>query len=167
MNKLAFLTAAVALAVPLSASAVDGTITITGEVVDTTCVINTGTPDIAVTLPTVSTNALAQIGDVAGRTPFTISLTGCGGGDVAAYFEPGPTVAASGRLINGGAASNVEVQLLDADHGFVNVGNAGPIQFVTPVAGAIDLAYFAEYYATGAADPGTVSTSVQYTIVYN
>lgn len=159
-----------------SAFAADGTITINGMVTDKTCSINAGgSKDFTVTLPTVSQQVLANVGDVAGRTPFTISLTDCSAGKVATYFEPGATVDFNtGRLNNAtGAASNVQVQLLGSNNLAIPVLAAGAngaqtnSQWVDVVAaGAADLNYYAEYYATGASTPGNVATSVKYTIVY-
>ena len=79
------------------AHAVDGTITINGEIIDSTCKINGTAPpaDILVTLPKIGQTALKNEGDVAGATAFVIALTECPAtlsGKVKAYFEPGPTV---------------------------------------------------------------------------
>lgn len=171
MNKLNLLMLLAIAAVPLSVSAADGTISFSGEVLDTTCQINGGTEDIAVTLPKVNKTALALAGAVSGRTPFAINLTGCGlgpGERVAAYFEVGPTVNVAGRLINAGSASNVQIQLLDNAHTAIPIlGDIGDVAWATPdVSGNASLAFFAEYYATAAATAGTVVSSVQYTIVY-
>ena len=157
-----------------SAFAADGTITINGNVTASTCVINSGTPDFVVTLPTVSTTVLDTANDTAGRTPFTINLTECSAAtDVATYFEPGSTVDfATGRLNNTttGGAANVQVQLLGSNNAVIPV-LAGPTQtnsqvVATDVNGAAALNYYAEYYATGVAGAGDVTTSVQYTITY-
>ena len=159
-----------------SAFAADGTITINGNVTASTCVINSGTPDFVVTLPTVSTTVLDTANDTAGRTPFTINLTECSAATkVATYFEPGSTVDfATGRLNNTtGDATNVQVQLLGSNTTAIpvfavgsNGSQAGSQIVTTDVTGAAALDYYAEYFATGAAGAGTVNTSVQYTIVY-
>lgn len=161
-----------------SVFAADGTITINGMVTDKTCTINAGQgKDFTVTLPTVSQQVLKAAGDVAGRTPFTISLTECSEGSVATYFEPGSTVDFNtGRLNNttaGGNAENVQVQLLGSNNEAIPVLAAGAggaqtnSQWVdVAAAGSADLNYYAEYYATGASTPGNVATSVKYTIIY-
>ncbi|MEG0407094.1 MAG: type 1 fimbrial protein, partial [Acinetobacter sp.] len=97
-------------------------------------------------------------------------------GKVATYFEPGATVDFSnGRLNNQtvGGANNVKVQLLGSNNQFIPVlatGSNGAqtnSQWVDVVDnGSADLNYYAEYYATGASTAGRVSTSVQYTIIY-
>lgn len=154
-----------------SAFAADGTITINGLVTDNTCVVTTPEGgDLTVTLPTVSQTSLATAGTTAGRTPFTLGLSNCKAGDVVGtYFEPGATVDfATGLLNNAGDAKNVKVQLVGDNNSPIRV-LAGPqtnSQFVTVADTSANLNYYAEYYATGAAEAGTVNTSVQYTIIY-
>lgn len=162
----------------------DGTITITGTVTDKTCNIATAAgKNFTVALPTVSKQTLARAGDIAGRTPFTINLDKCSEGKVATYFEPGANVDFnSGRLNNAnGSAKNVQVQLLGSNNGFLPIlatnatgsaakntyaGSQTNSQWVDVANGKADLNYYAEYYATDTSTAGTVSTSVQYTIIY-
>ncbi|AWP67259.1 fimbrial protein [Bordetella holmesii] len=79
------------------ALASDGTITIRGEIIDTTCKIEDAEPpaDIAVRLPKISTAAIRHVNDTAGATVFTIRLSECpaaiNGQNVHIYFEPGHT----------------------------------------------------------------------------
>ncbi|MEG0405124.1 MAG: fimbrial protein [Acinetobacter sp.] len=160
-----------------AANAADGTITINGLVTDKTCDIFTPQgKDFTVTLPTVSRQTLARTGDVAGRTPFSIQLDNCSEGKVATYFEPGATVDFStGRLNNQDAsgAKNVQVQLLGSNNLFIPLKAAGAngaqenSQWVDVAdQGSADLNYYAEYYATDASTAGKVTTSIQYTIIY-
>ena len=163
-----------------SAIAADGTITINGKITDTTCTIsvNGGTNSATITLPTVSASTLAAAGATAGATPFNISLGGCSGTALATastYFEPGAYVdSQSGRLnIDSGvadAASNVQVQLLNSARNPIVAGaSVANGQNDVPVdisGGSGTLNYFAQYYATGAANAGTVTTQVDYTMVY-
>ncbi|SPU49141.1 fimbrial protein [Bordetella trematum] len=79
-----------------AAHAVDGTITINGEITDQTCKINGSLPpaNFIVNLPKISTSALKTKGDTAGATLFTIALSDCPAtltGKVKAHFEPGIT----------------------------------------------------------------------------
>lgn len=176
MKKTALFTA-IALTAISTAYAADGTITINGEVTDKTCdIVTPAGKDFTVTLPTVSKQTLANTGDTAGRTPFQIKLDNCSEGKVATYFEPGATIDfATGRLnnqaVNG--AGNVKVQLLGSNNQFIPVLAAGAngaqqnSQWVDVVdGGSADLNYYAEYYATGASTAGKVTTSVQYTVIY-
>jgi len=162
---------------PGISSAIDGTINITGMVSASTCKINGAVSPVAVAvaLPTVSTAALAAAGNVAGRTPFTIALTGCTVALTKAqtYFEPGPTVdtATNNLLLQGGAgvAANVELQLLNADFTQILLGNAATSQNslqANLVSGAANLNYYAQYVATGVSGAGTANSSVTFTMVY-
>lgn len=162
----------VALA-PNQASAVDGTINITGTINSSTCKINGGNSPatVNVTLPTVSTTSLTAAGQTAGRTAFALALSGCGSLTKAqTYFEPGPTIMADGNLKNSsGTATGVEVQLLNSDFSSINLAGAAGSQAsqqATLASGAGTLNYYAQYFATAAAGAGTVSTTVQFTMLY-
>ncbi|MGL4205565.1 MAG: fimbrial protein [Aeromonadaceae bacterium] len=175
LHTLASLLALTALAPTLSQAA-DGSIAVTGKIVANTCTISSGTAGKhTVTLPTVSTSTLANQNDVAGRTPVTISLTGCTPptGKVALFFEPGAgTNMANGHLKNTAATggSNVEVQLLNADLSPIVLNAPKATQNSQEVdlsAGAANLTYFAQYIAaTGAATAGDVTANSDFTITY-
>ncbi|REE23259.1 MULTISPECIES: fimbrial protein [unclassified Paraburkholderia] len=167
----------------MKAHAADGTITFTGSVSDTTCSINgvsSGNPaDIAVTLPPVPAGALASANATAGTTSagaIQMKLTGCSGAatKAVARFENGPTVdQSSGYLVNQSTitpSQNVEIRLLNANMQPINIltganndisANGAPIS-----AGSATVNYFAQYFATGKAQPGSVTSSVQYTMQY-
>lgn len=162
-----------------SAFAVDGTIKINGLITNTTCSVsvNGGNNNATVTLPTVSASSLAVAGATTGTTPFTISLSKCAGTSLKTartYFEPGSYVdSPSGRLnINSAeqnAATNVQVQLLNASRNAIVAGASANNSQNIPVdisSGNGKLNYFAQYYATGTATAGSVTTQVDYTIVY-
>lgn len=157
-----------------SANAADGNIIITGEITDTTCNIsvNGAGSSTTVVLPTVSTDSLSTAGATAGATPFNIALSGCSGSALntaSTWFEPGPNVdGTTGRLDNTGDAENVQVELLNSNLDAIVVGS--PTQNDIPVdisGGSGTLNYYARYYATGAAEAGTVNTSLQYTVIYD
>jgi major type 1 subunit fimbrin (pilin) len=178
MNKLLLSTAlvasvAAAALAPRTASAVDGTINITGNINTSTCQINSAASPatIAVTLPTVSTTALNAANAVAGRTPFNIVLSNCGSTLTKAttFFEPGPTVLSDGNLKNNGTATGVEVQLLNSNFTAISLNAASGSQAVTQAtlaSGGATIPYYAQYFANAAAGAGTVTTSVQFTMLY-
>jgi len=173
MKKIILATSAIILG-SAAAHAADGEITITGKITDRTCSIDAESKDLAVALPTVSVSSLTSAGQTAGRTPFTINLTGCSEGKVATYFEPGTSVDFnSGRLNNvSGDAKNVQIQLLGDNNEFIPVlgkavGTQLNSQEVTVAqGGSAALNYYAEYYAQDKTTAGDVKTSVKYTIVY-
>jgi major type 1 subunit fimbrin (pilin) len=156
----------------------DGTITINGKVVAQTCQVDgngLGTADNkVVTLPNVLTTALAATGDTAGDTGFNISVTGCDASlsTVQAYFSGGDVNSGNGRLDNSatGAASNVQVQLLNASDAPMDLSGANATaqssQQVSLSGGAATLSYKARYYATGASSAGAVKSTVDFTLIY-
>jgi major type 1 subunit fimbrin (pilin) len=165
------------------ARAADGTIQISGSISDTTCSINgvtSGSPsDIGVLLPTVTAGSLASQGDAAGMSKASdirMVLSGCSGAATRAVarFENGPTVdQATGFLKNmagANGAQNVEVRLLNANLMPINIVTGGNNDIngnsTEIVNGSAVLQYFAQYYATGKAQAGSVATSVQYTMQY-
>jgi len=170
MKKIILATSAIILG-SAAAHASDGTISITGQITDRTCAVDSKSKNLAVVLPTVSAVTLAP-GQTAGRTPFTINLTNCAQGKVATFFEPGDTVDYdSGRLNNAtGSATNVQVQLLGENNKVIPVlagpqANSQEVNVAT-AGGSAALNYYAEYYAKAQATAGSVATSVKYTIVY-
>jgi type 1 fimbria pilin len=160
----------------LNANLILPSITITAP----SCSVSTSSQNIAVTLQPVTAQTLATAGAVAGRTPFSISISGCPASvtKVTTYFNSGATIdTASGNLLNGGTARNVEVQLLNGAGG--NVASLSAIDLngtnakaqnssqYSVVGTAATLNYFAQYIASGgAAGAGSVSTSVTFTIAY-
>ncbi len=166
------------IAAPL-ASAADGTINFNGELVDQTCTVDVDgvvSPTAGtVTLPTISAGLLPAAGMTEGRTSFKIGLSNCVGAatNAAAFFDSGASVdPISGNLNNvGGTASNVQLQLFD-------IGNDTPIQagftnqltsnsqYTIDGTGNTVMPYAVQYYATGAATPGTVVSSVTFNIDY-
>ncbi|MFM0673639.1 fimbrial protein [Paraburkholderia sediminicola] len=167
----------------MKAHASDGTITFQGAVSDTTCSINgmtSGTPaDIAVTLAPVSAGALATLGATAGTTSagaIQMQLSGCSGvaTKAIAHFENGSTVDQStGYLANQSMiapAQNVEIRLLNANMQPINILSGTNNDIATngaPIAaGNATVKYFAQYFATGKAVAGSVTSSIQYTMQY-
>ncbi|KVN49788.1 pilus assembly protein FimA [Burkholderia territorii] len=184
IGNIARAAAVLALAVAAApAMAADGEIAFNGKVLSTTCTIGagggaTGNKNLTVKLPSVSASALANAGDVAGRTPFSIQLSGCTGDStkVSTVFESGSTVdSASGRLnlVSAGegdaVASNVQINLLNDAQDPIKAGLAGSqqnSQVVELKDGGATLNYFAEYYATGKATAGSANSRVQYSLDY-
>lgn len=158
------------------ASANDGTITFNGQITAQTCTINgngSGAKDFLVTLPPVSTAALAIAGQTAGRTAFNIDLSACtpNSGNVHTYFEPGITTdAATGYLnLDVGGATNVQIGLLNSDFSPIKAGFVDAAQNSKAAAiagGSATLSYYAQYVATGATTAGAANSSVMYTLIY-
>lgn len=170
------LASAALFSIASNANAYDGQIDFTGSIVGTTCTINGGTgKNFAVALPPVSSASLAEVGSWAGRTPFEIKLTDCtpAAGSVRTLFETGPTInTATGRLIvdgGAGAATNVEIGLLNSSFAHIAAGAADGLQntdTLSIASGSATLGFYAQYESKGNATPGAANSRVQYTIVY-
>lgn len=172
--------ALIAAASATVAMADTGTITFNGLVVADTCTttLTGGASATAVTLPTVPTTALAAANNIAGYTPFSLSVTGC---DATAatrgirYTLTPSAYASNNNLLantsGAGFATNVGVEILEGT-------TPTPIQFagaahqtnnvnLTSGVGSVSLA--AQYKATGPtpATAGTVTSVLNWTLVYN
>ncbi|OBX00760.1 fimbrial protein [Gallibacterium genomosp. 1] len=166
-----------------------GTITIKGKIVDTTCTINEGTPDITVTLATISKSALPNAGDTAMDTPFDIKLTNCSKtGDgafsssekiYAAFINDPQKVSKDGRLLNKATdtpASGVTIEIANnaSDNTVIKISQSATAQGSKTVAiegdspnGSATLRYKARYYAeTNSVTAGNVKGQVDYMIAY-
>lgn len=154
------------------AQADHGEISISGQVLAPTCIVNGGNGNLPVSLPDVNATLLSRPGQVAGQTSFQLRLTNCAPtvSRVSTYFEPGPTISPEGRLIvDAGGRRNVQIELLNSSFAPMDLSAAKRSQrsqTVQIVGGNATLDYHARYYATGAATPGLVSTRVQYSLDY-
>ncbi|NTX77447.1 type 1 fimbrial protein [Serratia proteamaculans] len=160
----------------MAQAASSGTITFNGEVTATTCDVTVAgqAADATVTLPTVGQNELQTAGATTGRTSFPMQLDNCAGTltTASAFFQDGPSVDINGRLQNlSGTATNVSLQLLDDQNAgnVINVGDSSQVDgtsYVDVSSGSATMKYGVEYYAEGAATPGTVVSNVVYNIQY-
>ncbi len=183
MKKLA-LKASIALASIAalgSVHAADGTITFTGDVVTSTCTVEAGGSSLTVPLGSVSNKNLKAIGDKAGRTGFSVSVSGCattGTGaptQIGLAFEPGASVNPVTNQLTAGTgadkATGVEIAVLNDKHEKILLGKPmvdSKSQFVTLSAdGKATLNYSAEYVATSATvTPGKVAAALTYSLTY-
>ncbi|EKS9798747.1 MULTISPECIES: fimbrial protein [Burkholderia] len=172
------------------AMASDGTINFSGSVVASTCQVDSGTKDLTVKMPRAASSQLTAQGSTAGRTPFTLKLSGCTTDKdgtaapvkkVSVSFEPGPNVnIASGRLKPTGAgtdgvASGVEIGILNDKFEPIKIGAESSAQQVQTVdidtavggTGSATLQFAAQYVGTGAAiKGGKMDSFVTYSLMY-
>lgn len=184
--KLTFKKLALATLIVLPCTALAApTVTFQGEVTDQTCDINiNGDTNSIVLLPTVKAADLGSAGASTGVTPFTITLSNCGGTSegvsaartVTTNFLGHSVISGTGILDNTATdskATNVGIQLLET-----NDANAEAISLdgVTAAKSTITLAsgatsgshtFGAKYYATGKASAGKVTAVAEYTVSYN
>ncbi|RKG41036.1 fimbrial protein [Acinetobacter rongchengensis] len=155
-------------------AAPDGTVTITGKVVDQTCTLGGTNGNYTVVLPTVGKSTLATAGTTTGDTKFTINLTNCPTGNIGVYYDNTNTnITTNGRLKNTIAGgSNVEIQLLNSTKAVIDLTKDRGTQGALAVAssgGVANIDFYARYYATAAvsaATVGDVSTTATYYVVY-
>ncbi|WP_432239427.1 fimbrial protein [Herbaspirillum robiniae] len=175
MKKTVLASLFAAAMIPAFASAADLTINFTGTVTDQTCTISNATGGtLSVAMPSVSASQFKAVGDVAGTTPFNVTLTNCPASvtKVAGLFELGPNVdTATGNLkiaaSTTGPAGNVQVQLLDSTGAKVRA-NGGRTPSVDVSSGSATINMLSQYYATAATvTAGKTDTSVGFTVVYN
>ncbi|CAE6859132.1 Major fimbrial subunit SMF-1 [Paraburkholderia nemoris] len=169
-NLLLFLLAVTSLAaLAPAAHAYDGTINFTGNFVAPTCTINSGSPNLTVTLPTAFTTSLVSAGQTTGKISFSIKLTQCSGSTATAYLSGSTVDTATGHLIVSGGATNVEIGLLNNESQPIVASAAAGSQNVDVVnisSGSATLSFYAQYVATGKVTAGAANSSVLYTMIY-
>ncbi len=173
-----------------AATANDGKIDFIGGVTDTTCdvVVNGQTNNALVRLPNVSSKLLQKTGDTAGRTGLTFELKNCGIKDgitkASVYFVAGPTINTAGRLdnTNAGGTKNVDLQILDSGTTAVNLalgmsvpangaqpaipGQGGSLVNIDQTSKTATIKHYVQYFATGQATAGGLTSNVEYEINY-
>ena len=188
-NLMLLITTLGVVGVTNSAFAADGTINVNGKVIAPTCILtaqsgasNTSS-NVTVTLDTVRTTDLPNVGSVAGTKTFTVKVTASDG----TACSTTPTSTVTGILLNGTAGTDYDTtnttllknKTAGADGKvFVRILNdaSTPIDFAKTFASQEKSAanasetytYQAQYYAnqTGVTAQ-TVTTSIGYTVQYN
>lgn len=158
-------------------AASENTIQFQGEVTDQTCSVAVNGMDAnpTVLLPTVPASALDAATKTAGKTTFTVSLTGCTAPSndqaVGTVFVANSLTADNriGNTAGTDAAGNVTLQLVDP-----STDSALDVTGTTPAPGLVikqneevaSYDFAVQYYAEGAATAGKVLGSVQYAVSY-
>lgn len=175
------------LAIAPAALAADGTVTINGKVLSSTCTVsNASGGNVNVTLQPVPMATLSAAGVTANPTAFSLALTGCptapSGVKVGAVFDTtnADTTTNKGTLTNTGV-TGVDVQVLSTGGTAgttpataVTGGTAVPFDGATVTdqvapdsSGNAVLGYYAQYYATAKVTAGgAVATSATFTLNY-
>lgn len=195
MKKIALLTSVAGLAFMTlnAAHAADGTINFTGEVVSTTCKVDTtvaGAAKDGVKLPSVASNQLSTVGSTIGRQAFSLELSGCElatatntttpVSKVAVFFEAGPNVDLVTGMLKPAAASGtgaptvasgVQIAIVDpSNNERLKIGSAQSrfvdIDNKVGGTGRAVMRFASEYVATGTVTAGRTDTSVTYSLVY-
>ncbi|WP_266159228.1 fimbrial protein [Dyella silvatica] len=132
------------------------------------CSVNMDSQNLAVTLPQISTNALATVGASAGRTAFKINLTCQSGANASITMttaNPGTATGVIAPTTGTGYAANVGVQLLNGSYNAVTFNTAQALG-ATPN-GTLSIPYFAQYYRTGSpVGSGQVKATATFNLTY-
>ncbi|WP_313623410.1 fimbrial protein [Achromobacter sp.] len=164
-----------AASLPASAAPAIGTgkVNFNGMLIAETCQVATDSQDQTVQLPVVSTQSLGTKGDTAGSTAFEIDVIECPDtiDQVQAHFEMTNMEAANRTLLNlatASAATNVTVQLLNADGSVVPAGSTGKAFDVTGTGATrgATMIYGGQYYSLGSPSAGAVQTFAEFTLAY-
>ncbi|MCD8547782.1 MAG: type 1 fimbrial protein [Aeromonadaceae bacterium] len=158
-----------------AAHAYDGTITFTGALTSNTCELSSSSQTVP--LPTLAATALKSAGSWAGRTPFTVSLTGCNDGatSVGLYFEQTDDIDTSNGTLNNIAAvspaTNVQVQLLNANFVALDLSkgskSAQNSLSVDASSGTAAIQLYAQYFSeNGSATAGSVEAQAIFSLDY-
>ncbi|KPC53809.1 fimbrial protein [Amantichitinum ursilacus] len=164
-----------AITVPAAAFALsDNTLQFQGEVTNQTCqvTINGNKTMPIVLLPTTPISKLTAANMTAGRTEFSMEVSGCTVATTALDIKTvfiATTPNAAGRMSNTGDATGVSLQIVDPVNAYRVVNLAGQGETGVQVAvGATSATrkYAVEYVADAVAGAGSVAGSVQYAISY-
>lgn len=159
-----------------AAFASDGVINFTGEIVDTSCQVDTSSKDMTVNLGKVNKSSFNQAGDEESATKFTIKLTGCpttqtGTNQASIKFE-GESISGDDTILAlnnaAGAATGVGVEIKDWTDTPVSMRTAPTAFLPMDASGAISLNYTAYYRATAdSVTSGAANAATSFTVVYN
>ncbi len=159
-----------------------GTIHFTGTITNSPCTVAPGDDALVVPFGQISYRTLSAANDTTASQPIVIRLTQCAFDPDTGATNPNPAglmskvkVSFSGTAtsdnkgyISTGTAQNVAVQLLKSDNSTVIEANTtmpdGDAQQLQ--AGDNQLRFFARLLATGTATPGSVDSTVTYTLTY-
>jgi len=141
-----------------------GTVNFVGQVVNAACSVAADSVDQTVTLSQVRTVKLTTVGMQANqKEDFKIVLEDC---DATVNGQQDPAV--EGSLANtagAGSAKNVALQLFGPDGQALNIGDTS--SNVKLINGENIIPLSVDYVATGAAEPGNVSSVATFQMVYS
>ena len=178
MKKVLLSTIAIALGLAsMQSFAKDGTVTFTGSITQSGCVVSNATNGvITVAMGNYSSSALAKTGQAAGPKPFEIDLNGCATGAVKIRFD-GKAVSGNSSVLalTSTAAANdpstsVGIQITDlASGGIYTIGDTSPAVAFQNVSsgGALNIKLAARYYAFKDGTPsGAANSTTDFSVEY-
>ncbi len=150
----------------------DGTINITGDITDNTCIVSPDSKNFAVEMGNVASKQFHQTGDATRYEPFSIYLEKCGAAasGVTVTFT-GPTNSLNPDLLalNGGAgaATGMGLGIYNPDKTLLSIGKESEQTTLTPDEASVTLSFYARYVADGASvTSGNANTSATFLLTY-
>jgi major type 1 subunit fimbrin (pilin) len=174
MNKTirisAKLAAIATLCVSGYASAYDGAVNFTGEIISSSCAVDAASANQTVQLGKISKTSFTGAGTTSSTKTFSIQLNGC---DITTYKKADVRFDGVGdannnnvlKLATGSIATGVGIQLLNSDQTPLAVGSESTL--TTLATGTNQLNFGARYIQTGATvGAGTANGQAQFSVIY-
>lgn len=150
----------------------DGTITVTGSIVNKTCTVSSDSTVLLVTFGSVSRKTFARAGDGTRYEPFTVNLENCGAGasHVTVTFN-GEVDSHDPSLLaieqGDAGASGVGIALYDREKNLIPMNSPGGGTDLVPNQASVALLFYARYLANGdAVSAGPARASATFTLNY-
>lgn len=153
-----------------SAGAYDVLVSVTGEMIGSTCVISADSKEVNVPLGTVGTRQFLAAGDVSNiKTPFVLNLEDCGPlfAGVKVRFTGTPDATNTQLLkVDDGGAAGVAVQLLDSNSELIALDTQTDA-YGTAGSDKVEMKFYARLMATDIkVTPGDVSAIATWLVEY-
>ncbi|ATF91008.1 Type-1A pilin [Cedecea neteri] len=139
-----------------------------GNIVDFTCVVETGSDNKTVKLGSWPTKQLRTAGSTTQAMPFNLKLTGCPPGGTASITFNGKSTGTGLLALNAAStAKNVAIELMNEDKSRLLLNDASKTMPVD-ANGDVTLKFWANYIATADnADAGLANADATFLISYN
>ncbi|MFI3014248.1 fimbrial protein [Klebsiella aerogenes] len=150
----------------------DGTVNVTGRIVDKTCVVSADSTTQLVTFGNVSSKTFSRSGEGSRYEPFTINLEKCGAGasNVSVTFSgnaDGRNPALLALTPAPGSATGMAIALYDSKKNQLPLSQAGGSTDLSPAQASVALLFYARYLANGEpVSSGTANASATFMLTY-
>ncbi|MDV0578821.1 fimbrial protein [Citrobacter braakii] len=161
---------------PGAGSKATATVNFTGDIVASTCVVNTATTDKDITLPQVTNQLFGSAGSSTGDTSFKLQFTNCqgstGGSSYVVVFtgkNPGSNTTLLEANRGSTPATDVGIEVDYAGQALdFSSGNNEVVLSPTGANGNAEITLVAKYQQIGTAVPaaGTITAAMNYTVIY-
>lgn len=166
----AFVISGVLMAAAGTASAADGTVRFTGNIIADACKVDTASKDQTVNLGDVASSSFTSAGDKASPTKFNIQLSNCPATvtQVAVKFDGLSDTANTNllKLDSDQTAANVGIEIADVTGAPIALHTASPL-YAIAADGSAKMEFIGRYVSTAASvTPGTANGTSDFTINY-